>query len=254
MSLSLFLVDEQALSTAEPGDVVPLSGAEGHHAVTVARTKPGERLLLGDGIGTLARCRVSAVDTGRLEAEVEDIWFEPPAQPSLTVVQALAKGDRDLLAVEVATELGVDEVVPWQADRSVVRWRGDRGRRSQQKWGQTLVSATKQARRARIPTLAQAAGREQVRARIAGAARAWVLHESAEVHLADVVSSAGAGTPRAGEVVLVVGPEGGISQAELDAFVDAGAEPVVLGPTVLRTSTAGSAGLAVICAASRWRA
>jgi len=253
VSLPLFLAGEQALRGARAGSRVSLSGPEGHHAVNVARVQPGEQVHLGDGDGTTTRCRVVEVGRGELDAEVEEVWFEPAPQPSFTLVQALAKADRDHLAIEAATELGIDEVVPWQADRSVVRWRGDRGEKSHRKWRQTLLAATKQARRSRVPSLSQLAGREQVQLRISGADRAWVLHEQAATRLADVASSPEAGMPVTGEVVLVIGPEGGISEAELGAFTEAGAEPVRLGSTVLRTSTAGSAALAVLSAASRWR-
>ncbi|MGB7450413.1 MAG: 16S rRNA (uracil(1498)-N(3))-methyltransferase [Ornithinimicrobium sp.] len=253
MSLPLFLVHEHGLTQVEPGSTVSVTGPEGRHAVTVTRIKPGELVLVSDGCGTVARCRVSHVGKAQMEAQVEQVDLVPAPDPSITLVQALAKSDRDHLAIEVATELGVDEVVPWQADRSVVRWRGERAQKGAQKWQHTLTAATKQARRSRIPRLAPVAGREQLQERIAAAARAWVLHEDAQCGLADVVSSAHTGMPGAGEAVVVVGPEGGISDAELRAFTEAGAYAVRLGPTVLRTSTAGSAAIAVLSAASRWR-
>jgi 16S rRNA (uracil1498-N3)-methyltransferase len=254
VSLALFLAEANAVREARVGSRVRLSGPEGHHAVTVSRVKPGERVDLGDGAGTVVRGRVVWVGKAELDAEIEGVRFEPAPEPSITLVQALAKADRDHLAVEMATELGIDEVVPWQAERSVVRWRGERGLRSREKWRQTLTGATKQARRARVPELGEAAGRDQVRARIAAAQRAWVLHEGATTRLADQLSAAATGLPAHGEVVLVVGPEGGISDQELEAFTRAGAQAVRLGSTVLRTSTAGAAALAVLSAASRWRA
>jgi 16S rRNA (uracil1498-N3)-methyltransferase len=253
VSLPLFLVPPEALSQAEPGSGVSVAGPEGHHAVTVARIRPGERVQLGDGCGAVATCRVVHVGKAEMDTQVEHVHLEPVPDPSITLVQALAKSDRDHLAIEVATELGVDEVVPWQADRSVVRWRGQRGEKSAQRWQHTLTAATKQARRARVPRLATVAGRVQVQERIAASARAWVLHEDADSALARVVASPDSGMPTTGEIVVVVGPEGGISDPELEAFTEAGAEAVSLGPTVLRTSTAGSAAIAVLSASSRWR-
>ncbi|WP_311198127.1 RsmE family RNA methyltransferase [Ornithinimicrobium sp. INDO-MA30-4] len=150
--------------------------------------------------------------------------------------------------MEIGTELGVDAVVPWQADRSIVRWRGDRAAKGLKKWRQTLIAATKQARRSRIPELAPLADRKIVLDRIAAADVALVLHESAVEPLAEIDVPA-----EAGEVVLIVGPEGGISEAELADFVAAGARSVRLGSTVLRTSTAGSAAIAVLSAQTRWR-
>lgn len=246
MSAPLFLLGEGALRAVAAGHTLVVDGAEGRHAADVARLRPGEPLLLADGSGALARCEVAAAGRGRLEAVVVSVGQEPQAQPRFTLVQALAKGERDLLAVEVGTELGVDEVVPWAAERSVVRWRGERAAKSHAKWRTTLLAATKQARRARVPVLAPLADRHTVARRVAAADLALVLHEEATEPLAGVA------VPEAGEVLLVVGPEGGISPEETRAFLEAGARAVRLGSTVLRTSTAGSAALAVLSARTRW--
>lgn len=226
---------------------VHLDGPEGRHAADVQRLQPGEEVLLSDGEGRLARCTVSAVHRGALDLEVASVTALPEPAPRLVLVQALAKGDRDLMAVESATELDVDEVVPWQADRSIVRWRAERGDKAHRKWEQTVLTASKQSRRARVPSVAPLATRHTLTARVAGAALALVLHEEADEPLGDVA------LPEAGEVLLVVGPEGGISPEELDAFTEAGARPVRLGSTVLRTSTAGPAALAVLHSRGRWR-
>jgi 16S rRNA (uracil1498-N3)-methyltransferase len=247
VSAPLFLVPADRLATAQPGTTVLVDGPEGRHASDVMRLRPGEPVLLGDGAGTLATGEVLAARKGQLEVRVSAVEHAAPPEPRFTLVQALAKGDRDLLAVEVATELGIDEVVPWQAERSVSRWRGDREERSRRRWEQTLLAATKQARRATVPALAPPADRQAVVDRIARADLALVLHEEASEPLA------GLDVPQTGDVVLVVGPEGGISPAETEAFVAAGGRAVRLGSTVLRTSTAGSAALAVLLAATRWR-
>lgn len=247
MSAPLFLLPAGALATAAPGSALHLDGPEGRHAADVTRLRVGEPVLLADGSGRLARCEVTRVDRGSLDAVTVSLAEEPVPDPRFTLVQALAKGDRDLLAVEVGTELGLDTVVPWQADRSISRWRGERVAKGLRRWEQTLLAATKQARRARVPELTDLADRRAVVERIAGADLALVLHEEATEPLATV------DLPDSGEVVLVVGPEGGITPEETDAFVEAGARAVRLGSTVLRTSTAGSAAIAVLSGRARWR-
>ncbi|WP_256842491.1 16S rRNA (uracil(1498)-N(3))-methyltransferase [Ornithinimicrobium cryptoxanthini] len=246
MSAPLFFVGARALEGRAPGDVVVLDGPEGRHAATVTRLAPGEQLLVADGSGRVARGRVHAVGRGELDLVVEELTDEPVPQPRFTLVQALAKGDRDLLAIEVATELGVDEVIPWAASRSVVVWRGERAAKAHAKWERTLLAATKQARRARVPVLAELAHQSTLLERVRAADLALVLHEEAPQPLAS------AELPVEGEVMLVVGPEGGISPEETQALVDAGARTVRLGDTVLRTSTAGSAALALLSGRSRW--
>jgi len=247
VSAPLFLLPKGCLSGVEAGAALHLDGEEGRHAAVVTRLQPGEPVLLGDGSGALAQCTVTAVAKASLEATVATITHEPVSDPRFTLIQALAKGDRDLLAIEIGTELGLDEVLPWQADRSIVRWRGDRAVKGQRKWAQTLVAATKQARRARVPQLGDLADRHTVTDRITAAELAVVLHEEATEPLAEVT------LPEHGEVLMVVGPEGGITPDELAAFTQAGAQSVRLGATVLRTSTAGSAAIAVLSAQARWR-
>lgn len=246
MSAPLFFVDDGALAAVAVGDTVRIDGPEGKHAATVTRLVVGEELLVSDGTGRLARGRVSAVGKGELTLTVQDIGDEPAPEPRFTLVQALAKGERDLLAIEVGTELGVDEVVPWAASRSVVIWRGERAAKGQAKWERTVRTATKQARRARVPAVAPLADRRGVVERVARADLALVLHEEATEPLA------GVDLPTTGEVLLVVGPEGGISPEETQAMVGAGARAVRLGSTVLRTSTAGAAAIALLSGRSRW--
>lgn len=247
MSAPLFFAPAGRLAGLGAGDRVRLDGPEGRHAADVTRVRAGEAVLVADGSGSMASAVVTGTGKGEVDLRIESVRQEPVAQLRFTLVQALAKGDRDLLAIEVATELGVDEVVPWQADRSIVRWRGERAAKSHRKWEQTVLTATKQARRARVPVVADLADRQTVTERVRAAELALVLHEEATEPLA------GLELPAAGEVLLVVGPEGGISPQETSAFVAAGAGAVRLGSTVLRTSTAGSAALAVLCARSRWR-
>ncbi|WP_122261575.1 16S rRNA (uracil(1498)-N(3))-methyltransferase [Ornithinimicrobium cerasi] len=245
MTSPLFLVAPGTLpdGTAQ----VHLDGPEGRHAADVQRLAPGERVILSDTRGRYAVCTVEQAGRGSLDLRVEELAEEPEPAVRLVLVQALAKGERDLMAVEAATELDVDEVVPWQADRSIVRWRAERADRAHRRWEQTVAVAAKQSRRVRVPAVAPLAHRADLLARVGAADLALVLHEAAEDRLE------GASLPAAGEVVLVVGPEGGISGDELTALTSAGARPVRLGSTVLRTSTAGPAALAALHTLRGWR-
>jgi 16S rRNA (uracil1498-N3)-methyltransferase len=229
------------------GDTYRLDGPEGHHAATVQRLRAGQTLLLGDGAGGTAAARIQAVGRGALDLAILRRDYREPPDPRLVVVQGVAKADRGELAVQAMTEVGVDEVVPWDAARCVARWRADRGERSRQRWVATAREAAKQARRVRLPEVAALASTRAVVDRIRAASGAYVLHETATERLSARV------LPASGEVLLVVGPEGGISGEELAAFGTAGAVPVRLGETVLRTSTAGAAALAVLSARlGRW--
>src|SRR6185437_12816211 len=235
-TVPVFRVETEKLS----GAAIRLDGPEGRHAALVRRLRPGERLDLTDGAGRLAECVVrSAGGSGdpALDVDVLEHRSVPRPQPCITVVQALAKGDRGELAVEMMTEIGVDVIVPWAASRSIVQWRGDRGEKALAKWRSTAAEAAKQARRLWWPQIAEPATTTQV-------AR---LLEKAAGSLADLT------VDQEGELILIVGPEGGISPEELRAFADAGAVAYRMGPTVLRTSTAGTAAAAVLLARSgRW--
>jgi 16S rRNA (uracil1498-N3)-methyltransferase len=244
VSAPLFLVDE-----LPSGVAYTLAGPEGHHAADVQRLRPGEALILSDGHGGTASATVAVVRRGSIDVTVTARHRVDPPHPRLVVVQAIAKGDRGELAVQAMTEVGVDEIVPWAASRSVAKWRGERGAKSRERWVATAREAAKQARRAWLPMIAgdPDCSTKQVAARITEAAAALVLHEAAPDRLTVVE------LPSAGEIVLVVGPEGGIADAELDAFAAAGASAVRLGDSVLRTSTAGMAALSVLSARlSRW--
>ena len=210
MSLAMFVLP--TVASAAVGDVVELGGDEGHHAAAVRRIAAGEHVQLTDGAGAVATCRVADVGKGRLSAEVIEVVVHPPEMPRLVVVQALPKGDRGELAVEMLTEVGVDVIVPWSASRSIARWRGERAEKSLAKWRSTAREAAKQARRASFPEVADLASTEDVVALLAHASVRVVLHEAASGPLADVP------VPGRGEIVIVVGPEGGITDAELEAF------------------------------------
>ena len=237
MSAPVFLAGDLA------GDRILLDGAEGRHAAGSRRLQPGEAVDLVDGLGSRATCRV--VRSGRDEVLLEVVAraYEPEPTPRLVLVQALPKGDRGELAVELATEVGVDEIVPWLAARCVMQWKGERGERQRERWQASAREATKQSRRAWVPMVAALHTTAQLTARLAGMT-VLVLHEAAGTRLTALTP------PVAGKVALVVGPEGGITADELDAL---GGTAVRLGPTVLRTSTAGAAAAAVLSAQTgRW--
>ncbi|WP_030157127.1 16S rRNA (uracil(1498)-N(3))-methyltransferase [Glycomyces sp. NRRL B-16210] len=241
MSDPVFLVD--ALPAA---DDFTLDGPEGHHAADVQRLQPGETLLLTDGAGGLAAARVAHAERGSLRLDIIERRTLPAPDPKLTVVQALPKGDRGERAVQMLTEIGVDEVIPWAASRSIVQWKGQRGDKARAKWTATAREASKQARRARLAQVAELHTTKQLVQRLREAAAVLVLHEEADLPLSK------AALPEAGEIALVIGPEGSISPDELAALSEFG-EPVRLGETVLRTSTAGPAATAVLQARlGRW--
>ena len=245
MSLPVHLVP--SLDGASVGSVVRVDGDEAHHAVAVRRMRVGEALLLTDGRGALAGGAVEA--TGKLTLDVRLTSYGVVAEPapSVTVVQALAKGDRGERAVEVLTEIGAARIVPWAAARSVAVWKGDRTAKSLARWRATAREAAKQSRRAWHPEVAEPASTGDVLEIVAAADLAVILHEEATGSLASLA------VPEAGEVLLVVGPEGGLTDDEVTAFVAAGAHAVRLGTEVLRTSTAGVAATAAILARTpRW--
>jgi 16S rRNA (uracil1498-N3)-methyltransferase len=230
---------------AAVGDSVVVEGDEARHAVVVRRTRVGEDLVLADGEGTSVVCTVTATSKSTLTATVSSVSVQPPSSPSVTVVQAIPKGDRGELAVEVLTEIGADRIVPWAAARSVGVWRGDRTAKSLAKWRSAARESGKQSRRAWLPEVTEMASLADVVAMIASVDLAVVLHESAEVPLSslslDGVES----------LLVVVGPEGGISEEELAAL--GSARVVRLGESVLRTSTAGVAAVAALLSRTeRW--
>lgn len=233
-----------------PGDlragVMTLTGPEGHHAAAVRRLRTGERADLSDGAGTLAAGVVTGVGKDSVTLEIHAVHAVPPPQPRLAVAQALPKGDRGELAVELMTEVGVDAVIPWAAARSITKWQAERGAKALGKWRATAREAAKQSRRAWLPEVTELAD-AIVLAKRASTAYAIVLEADAPAKLHELQ------LPRSGEILLLVGPEGGISPAERDSLREAGAIEARLGPTVLRTSTAGAAAAAILLSrVGRW--
>ncbi|HET6706339.1 16S rRNA (uracil(1498)-N(3))-methyltransferase [Amycolatopsis sp.] len=229
-----------------------LDGEEARHAATVRRLRVGERLVLSDGAGAMARCVVEGVQAGRdaqLTLAVEEHWTEEPPALRVLVAQALAKGDRGELAVELATEAGVDAIVPWRAARSVAKWEdGGRGDKALARWRATARAAAKQARRAHVPEVTEPVTTGELAGLVATMSLALVLESDVPERLTDLA------LPGAGDVLLVVGPEGGVTDEELRVLRDAGARAVRLGTTVLRTSTAAAVALGALGAlTTRWR-
>jgi 16S rRNA (uracil1498-N3)-methyltransferase len=243
MAPPVFLAERAQLEQ----DLIVLSGAEGRHAATVRRIRPGERADVADGDGMVAECVVTAAGGGQVELLVRARHEVPVPQPRIAVVQAIPKGDRAELAVETMTEVGVDVIVPWEAERCVARWPAGRAAKSLARWRSTAREAAKQARRARVPEVTALASSADVTARIAAAAQAIVLEPGAADGLARLP------LPGSGDIVVVVGPEGGVSPGETATFAAAGAVLSRLGASVLRTSTAGAVAAAVLMSrCGRW--
>ena len=243
MSLPTFLHD--AVTGLGVGDEVVLDGDEGRHAVVVRRIREGEQVQLADGAGTVAVCTVTRTGKRDLSAVVDSLEQLDPEEPRVTVVQAIPKGERADLAVEVLTEVGADVIVPWAAERCVGVWRPDRADKALAKWRATAREAAKQSRRAFVPEVTEQADTARVVELLEAASVPVVLHEAASGPIGNLP------IPGRGSIVVVVGPEGGISEAELAAFAEVGAEPVRLGSSVLRTSTAGVAAVAALLARTR---
>jgi len=242
MTEPLFLGD---LDSPRVGEEVVLTGDEGRHAADVRRVKPGEVVLISDGAGMAIRGPVTAVAKASVSVRVEDILRCEKPDVRYIVVQALAKGERAELAVEVLTEAGVDRIIPWQAERSVVKWSPDRVERGLTRWRAAAREAAKQSRRFRVPVVTAPMTTAELALRLPQVALALVLHEKATEPLALV------DVPAKGEVVFVVGPEGGLTDEEVATFTQAGGKPVLISDGVLRTSTAGVVALAQVQALQR---
>lgn len=243
MTASVFLVDPASL--AQAGDTYVLDGPEGRHAVAVSRISIGERIHVVDGEGTRLIGTVrehSGKDS--CVVTVESIERLPEPSPRLIVVQALPKSEHGELAVDLLTQAGADVIVPWAASRCVTQWRGDRAEKSRAKWEQAARAATKQSRRSRAPEIRSIAAISEVKALVESASASFVLHEESTELLG------GCEVPASGDLVLIVGPEGGISPEEVTALSGAGARAVLIGATVLRSSSAGAMGIAALMSRS----
>ena len=225
----------------EAGGVAVVDGEEGFHAATVRRIRPGEHLVLSDGAGVVADCVVEAADKRSLTARVTARRTVPRPSPTVTVVQAIPKSERSELAVELATEAGADEFIAWQAARCVARWDGDRADKGLRRWRAVARAAARQSRRPYVPGVIGPVSTRALADLVSGRGdTALVLHESATVPLSEIAVA------QAESILLVVGPEGGIADEELEVLIAAGAMSMRLGPTVLRTSTAAAVALGAL--------
>lgn len=242
MTEALFLAD---LDSPVVGGSVAVTGDEGRHAAIVRRIRKGEVVLVSDGIGNAVRGPVTQADVNGLIVEVTEILEQPARPVRFTVVQALAKGDRAERALEMLTELGVDEIVPWPASRSIVKWAPDRVERALARWRSIVRESTKQSRQFRVPRVSPPLTTAELALRIAEPSLTLVLHEGASDRIsADAL-------PAEGEVMVIVGPEGGLTEDELATFAEAGGRPTLIADAVLRTSTAGVVALAQLQALAR---
>jgi 16S rRNA (uracil1498-N3)-methyltransferase len=247
MSASVFLIDPDRARDAGVGDVVELDGPEGRHAATVQRMRVGECVELVDGAGRRITGRITHRTDASCSILVDAVQDEEPPRPRITAVQAIAKGDRGELAVQMLTEAGIDVLIPWQAEHSIAKWDEQKAVKNHAKWQATARESAKQARRARLPIVDSAITTAAVADLIANAGVALVLDERSIVPVTSIDFST------AHDVLLVIGPEGGLSDSERTLFADVGGDLVKLGDTVLRTSTAGVAALGVVMArVGRW--
>ncbi len=238
-----YLNDE--LTSAHVGERISVTGAEARHAVTVSRLAQGESLAVGNGFGLVVTGTIVSAEPAEFVLEVATVSETPPASPAIWLAQALAKGDRDEYAVQQATELGVDGVIPWSAQRSIVKWEGNKVGKGRQRWSAIVREASKQSLRPWIPEVGDLAS-TAILCALAGQTRMLVLDPTAQQPLS-------AFEPDGRDIVLVVGPEGGVSESELSRLTAAGASAWSLGIPVLRTSTAGPAAIAVLnTRLSRW--
>lgn len=237
------------------GGAVRLSGDEGRHAAAVRRIGAGESIDIVDGEGLRLTCSVLASDKTGLDLRVDAVMTEEEPHPRLTLVQALAKGGHDESAIDMCTQIGVDEVIPWQSDRAIVRWSGPKRNKGALKWRSACRAAAKQARRARWPIVAEpmtTTGLVQwVRERVGAGDIVLICHEEATKDVISLLSADAHRFTSARGVAVLIGPEGGISSDEIEALTAAGAELIVLGTNILRSSTAGAVVLALIAGATR---
>ena len=229
------------LASALSEELAELTGEEARHAAQVSRLRVGEHVVVGDGLGRVADAEAVEVAKDRVALRVLALRREPRPAPRVVLVQALAKGGRDESAIQAATELGVSAVVPWQAARSVTRWSGPKVASGTARWATIVREAGKQSMRPWAAEVLPLVGTKDLEV-LASDSTMLLLEPTAEARLLDV------DLPVDRDLVLVVGPEGGIAPEELDRLTLAGATPVRLGPLVLRTSTAGPAALAALAA------
>lgn len=242
----LFRIELTTLPVA--GQKISLTGPEAKHAAAVRRMRIGEAIQLSNGQGLRVRGLVDSVDPGQVDIEVAEVVEEPMPKIQIHLAQALAKGDRDELAIQAATELGIFGVIPWQAERSISRWDGPKAAKGRDRWQTIVNEAAKQSLRVFEPAVSEPKSTKELAGLVLGFDCALILDPTAEVGITSLE------LPNSGRLLLVVGPEGGISDSELALLESSGAHRVHLGAPILRTSTAGLAAISALLATSgAWR-
>ena len=231
--LSTFFVAE---GTDFSANQIEVDGDEAHHGVNVLRLKTSEEVKISDGVGNWGVGTVSQVNKKSFTVEILDRGFEPTSKQRVVVVQAILKNDANKEAVDFLTQVGADEIIPWQSQHSI----GKFDDKSLSKWQSAARESSRQSRRVRIPVISNAYSTENLISKIKGLQNIFVLHESAENRLSQIEINQEA------DVILIVGPEGGLSEIEVNTFVDAGAKIVRLGESVLRAANAGAAAASVV--------
>ena len=229
---TLFFVDELPTTV---GGLYEFANEDANHAIRVLRMQTGAEFLLSDGQGSWSQVVATEVKRKSMQVRVIDSGFQQPLATTVTVVQALPKGDRAKEAIELLTEAGVDRIVPWASARSIGK--------GSEKFAITAREASKQSRRFRIPEVTETASTAQICEAIKGSDLAIAFHESATAKLSDQVSS-----HNVEHLLIIIGPEGGLTDEEITAFSDAGAKVALMGRPILRSAHAGIAAVSAVSA------
>jgi 16S rRNA (uracil1498-N3)-methyltransferase len=230
--LTLFFVDNLPTSL---GENYEFAGDDALHAIRVLRIGSGEIFNLSDGVGAWARVQVLTVAKKSATVKVLELGRQEPLATTFTVIQAIPKGDRIKEAIEMCTEGGADEIIMWRAARSI-----GKAEDKVEKLQLTAREASKQSRRFSIPKVTSLASTALVVDQIAKADLAIVLHESATLRISQIAR------PGVSKVLLIIGPEGGLTDEEVDTFAAAGAQVALMGRPILRSAHAGLAGLSAL--------
>lgn len=237
--LSLFFVDQLSAGTTQE-----LGGDEGHHAVAVMRLGIGEQIKIADGAGNWVSGTITEVNKKSLKIDVAQRGSAQAGKPELIVVQAVTKSDRTKEMLELLTVGGADQIIPWQAERCISKWKSD----SAQKWQSAIKDAAKQSRRVKLPVLGDEVTTNQLIKLFQPADKVVILHESADTGISQLNLS-----NEFARVILIIGPEGGVSDNEISQLESAGAVTARMGELVLRSAHAGFAALsAVQSSIGRW--
>ena len=233
--LTLFFVEDLPRKV---GSSYEFDSDDAQHAIRVLRMSAGEIFMLSDGRGKWSKVKIFAVKKKSLEVEVIETGIQDPLDISFTVVQALPKGDRLKESIEMLTESGVDTIIPWSAQRSIGK--ADKG---VEKLHTTAREASKQSRRLFIPTVTEVASTSAVVELIVQHDLVLVFHESATNKVSEIVTRK---YFESKSVMIIIGPEGGITNEELELFNSAGAKVALMGRPILRSAHAGLAAMSAV--------